>query len=89
MSHHGPVQAVLRHDAPATPRLARLSLLGSPVLEPDLNTTVSLFLAEKSQGHSIEGGCRVFPVQTLNEAPFRELVIYNYKVIYREKKVNE
>ena len=40
VSHHGPVQAVLRHDTPATPGLTRLSLLGSPVLEPDLNTRV-------------------------------------------------
>ena len=65
MSHHGPVQAVLRHDTPATPRLTRLSLLGSPVLEPDLNTTVRLFLEEeKSLDYSIEWG-RVFPVQTL------------------------
>ena len=42
MSDHGPVQAVLRHDAAPAPGLARLSLLGSPVLEPDLNTKHSM-----------------------------------------------
>ena len=36
MPHHGPVQPVLRHDAPPAPGLAGLPLLGSPVLEPDL-----------------------------------------------------
>ena len=36
VAHHGPVQPVLRHDAPPAPGLARLSLLGSPVLKPDL-----------------------------------------------------
>ena len=36
MPDHGPVQPVLGHDAAPPPRLARLPLLGPPVLEPDL-----------------------------------------------------
>ena len=40
MPHHRPVQPVLRHDAAPAPGLAGLPLLGSPVLEPDLNTSL-------------------------------------------------
>jgi hypothetical protein len=33
---HGPVEPVLRHDAPPAPGLGGLPLLRPPVLEPDL-----------------------------------------------------
>ena len=43
MPHHGAVQPVLGHDAAPTPRLAGLPLLGSPVLEPDLEHEKNVF----------------------------------------------
>lgn len=42
VSHHGAVQAVLRHDATATPALLALSPLRPPVLEPNLEEISSL-----------------------------------------------
>lgn len=36
VTHHGAVQAVLRHDAAAAPTLLPLSPLGSSVLKPNL-----------------------------------------------------
>lgn len=36
VAHHGPVEAVLRHDAAPAPALLSLPPLGSSVLEPDL-----------------------------------------------------
>lgn len=36
VTHHRAVQAVLRHDAAATPTLLTLSPLRTPVLEPHL-----------------------------------------------------
>ena len=40
MADHGPIEAVLGHDAAPSPRLGRLTLLGPPVLEPDLGAEI-------------------------------------------------
>ena len=36
MSHHGPIETILRHHAATTPALLPLPPLGPPVLKPDL-----------------------------------------------------